>query len=229
MWQLGVSKSQIWSFNMCSMYPQVWKVYQSVVKYSVYLYFNVTLFSSKEGKYNLPSILKGAGKNLVLVFIAISYNISKQPSVCADFLFYALFRLFCRAGYSLGDWSLRKVGGWWTESDKYKAEDLSQCPPVSAVLTAGGFAVTWAWILPSTGREGMPSAPSYLNYLPDTWRCWRGDLVWLINWTIPVNKLINILVIISAFFSSHISFLTPDLELASKNECERLWKSSISH
>lgn len=73
MWQLGVSKSQIWSFNMCSVYSQVWKVYQSVVKYSVYLYFNVTLFSSKEGKYNLPSILKGAGKNLVLVFIAISY------------------------------------------------------------------------------------------------------------------------------------------------------------
>jgi len=47
----------------------------------VYLYFYVNLFSSKEDKYNLPIILKGAWRNLVLILIAISY-LKAARSLC---------------------------------------------------------------------------------------------------------------------------------------------------
>lgn len=109
MWQLGVSKSQNWSFNTCSMYPRLWKLHLSVVQiFRVYLYFNITLFSSKEGKCNLPIILEGARKNIVSVFIAIPELRAAQwlqVSVLGP------LQSILQGGHSLGDWALRKEGG----------------------------------------------------------------------------------------------------------------------
>lgn len=76
--------------------------------FRVYLYFNVNLFSSKEDKYNLPIILKGAGKNIAIT--AGSYL--KAAWCLGRFLCSVPFsEFFFRAGYSLGDWSIRESGG----------------------------------------------------------------------------------------------------------------------
>lgn len=114
----------------------------------------------------MPIILKRAGKIIALVFT----NILTQSSPGS-------VQISCSrpsSDYFAGQVTVWGAGPWGRQvlmdCDKYKAEDLSRCPPVSAVLTAGGFAVTWAWILPGKGREGRPSATTVPSYLPDTGR-----------------------------------------------------------
>lgn len=100
----------------------------------------------------------------------------------------------------------------WTESDKGKA-DLSG--PASAVLTAGGFAVTWAWTLPGKGRDAKCHQCPQLS----AWRWERMErgpcLSNQLDYTCElINKCIGYHL---CLLSSHISFLTSALEPASKH------------
>lgn len=202
------------------MYPLLWKLSVLVEKvFRVYLYFNVNLFSSEEDKYNLLIILKGAGKNPVLLLIVMCSSVQIS-------LFCAFSRFF-RAGFTLGDWSLRKMDGWWT---KLQIQGR-KCAFVSFCLDSDGFGVTWALISPHCrwrNAEWHKEPPlsawnwemmkrDFVQVIP----CEGHDLVWVISvWLYLVNILI-----ICVFFPLHVSFLIPDLELASQNEYEQLWNS----